>query len=102
MVHQKFRMVASCRVPRKYSCLLTDTFQGKPRRSRTSAYWVMGLPTADRFDQTTSRAASLSSAGRIVDTWELLRRGTAVPARQLCAYAGLEWAACPHTIRCSH
>src|SRR5215831_242874 len=102
MAHQRFRMVAWCRVPRKYLCLLADTFLGKPWRCRVSACWVTASPTADQFGQTTSRAPSFSLAGCTVHTWGILRHGIDVPVRQSCAHAGQEWDAFPQTMHNSH
>src|SRR4029450_10859552 len=98
MAHQKFRMVVSCHVPLKCWCLRTDKCPDKPWQCRASAYWVMALPMADRFDQTTSLAPSFSSAVRTVHTLGMLRHGIAVPVRQLCGHAEREWNACRRTI----
>src|SRR5215471_7568671 len=98
MERLKFRMVGSCRGPRKYLFLLTDTFRGKPWRSRGSAYWGMASPTADRFGQTTSRAPSLSLTGRTARSWERLRYGIGVRVRQLCGHAEREGDACRRTM----
>src|SRR5262249_8155595 len=91
-------MVASCRVPRKYSFLRTDTCRGKPWRSRGLAGWGMASPMADQFGRTTSFAPSFSLGGRTVHTWEMLRRGIAVRVRQLCGHAEREADASRRTI----
>src|ERR1700736_3086543 len=99
MARQKFQRDAWCPGLRKCSWLREDTCPDKPWRCRALVYWARALPTADRFDRTTSPAPNFSSARSTSDISETLRPGIAAPVRRLFGRAELELGACRQRIR---